>query len=239
MRERSEHQTRRPGDFVRRFVGCWIAVTVSFVPPMVNGGEPAEVALWSFRPLERPESPRVRNAAWVRDDLDRFILAKLQAAGLEPHRDADRYTLIRRAAFDLIGLPPTARDIDRFVNDPAPTEEAFARVVDGYLDSPCFGERWGRHWLDVARYADSVGRLWNAPFTYAWRYRDYVIDAFNDEVPYDRFIVEQLAGDRLPAETTHERRRNLIACTRCPTSPASTAPAAGARCCTRPIRTWR
>ena len=166
---------------------------------------------WSFRPVARPTPPVVRDATWPRDDLDRFILAKLDAAGMSPNPDADRRTLIRRAAFDLTGLPPTVEESDAFVADPAPDDAALAKVVDAYLKSPRFGERWGRHWLDVARYADSVGRSWNAPFLYAWRYRDYVIDSFNADMPFDAFIREEIAGDLLPARSEAEQRERMIA----------------------------
>ena len=166
---------------------------------------------WSFQQLTSPAVPVVRLKEWGRDDLDHFILEKLEQAKLQPNPDADRYTLIRRVAFDLTGLPPTEAEIRDFVNDPAPLNKALAHVVDRYLDSPRFGERWGRHWLDVVRYADSVGRTWNAPFTYAWRYRDYVIDSFNKDKPYDRFVTEQLAGDLLPAGDLASRREQLTA----------------------------
>lgn len=172
---------------------------------------PATSKHWAFQPIENPALPSVNEEAWIRDDLDRFILSRLEAADLQPNPDADRYTLLRRVAFDLIGLPPTEREIREFINDPAPLSEALARVVDRYLDSECFGERWGRHWLDVARYADSVGRNWNAPFTYAWRYRDYVIEAFNEDTPYDQFLIEQLAGDLLPADDRETQRKQLTA----------------------------
>ena len=181
--------------------------------PAANNASPAadSSSHWAFQSVRSPRPPMDSNDSWARDSLDRFLLAKLTKAGLQPNPDADRYTLIRRVAFDLTGLPPTVREIEEFVEDPRPLEEALARVVDRYLDSPRFGERWGRHWLDVARYADSVGRNWNAPFTYAWRYRDYVIDAFNSDKPYDRFLIEQLAGDLLPADDLATRREQLIA----------------------------
>jgi hypothetical protein len=166
---------------------------------------------WAFCPLTSPAVPPVKDAAWARDDLDRFVLAKLEAKGLQPNPDADRRTLLRRVAFDLIGLPPTQKELAAFVDDPAGDDEALARAVDRYLAYPQFGERWGRHWLDVARYADNTGRAWNAPLTYAWRYRDWVIDAFNRDLPYDQFITQQLAGDLLPAATADERRSQLIA----------------------------
>jgi len=173
--------------------------------------EPATSDHWSFQLVQRPAPPPISDEDWIRDDLDRFILAKLEQAELNPNPDADRYTLVRRLAFDLTGLPPTETEIRGFVNDPAPIDKALARVVDQYLASDRFGERWGRHWLDVVRYADSVGRNWNAPFTYAWRYRDYVIDSLNEDKPYDRFIIEQLAGDLLPADDLQARREQIIA----------------------------
>src|SRR6476469_6647696 len=126
---------------------------------------------WSFHPLYRPALPQVQkeHESWVRDDLDRFILTKLEAAKLNPNIDADRVTLVRRATFDLTGLPPTEKEIENFLRDAAGDDQAFAKVVDRLLQSPRFGERWGRHWLDAVRYSDSVGRNWNAPFTNAFR----------------------------------------------------------------------
>ena len=166
---------------------------------------------WALKPPASPAVPAVKNTSWTRDELDRFILAGLEKEGLIPNADADRRTLIRRAAYDLTGLPPTQKEIATYLADPAGDDEAFARVVNQYLESPRFGERWGRHWLDVARYSDCTGQVWNAPLTYAWRYRDYVIDAFNKDKPFDRFITEQVAGDLLPASTIAEERENQIA----------------------------
>lgn len=184
---------------------------VAELHPQTVSISPSSSDHWSFQRLVNPALPAVLDETWVRDDLDRFILAKLERANLEQNPDADRYTLIRRIAFDLTGLPPTESEIRHFVDDSAPLDEALARAVDQYLDSPRFGERWGRHWLDIARYADSVGRNWNAPFTYAWRYRDYVIDAFNKDKPYDLFVTEQLAGDLLTADDIAARREQLSA----------------------------
>jgi cytochrome c553 len=166
---------------------------------------------WSFKPLFRPELPAVKDANWQRDPLDRFILSKLEAKTLAPNKDADRITLIRRASFDLVGLPPTPQEIEAFVRDSSNDDQAFAKVVDNLLKSPRFGERWARHWLDVVRYSDSVGRTMNAAFPFARRYRDYVIDAFNKDKPYNRFIGEQVAGDLLPVPTPDERAENVIA----------------------------
>ncbi len=174
-----------------------------------DGG--AKGSLWSFQPLVEPQLPTVKDSLWPRDHLDRFVLAGLESAGLTPNPDADRTTLIRRAALDLTGLPPSEAEVAAFVADRENDERAFAKVIDHYLASPRFGERWGRHWLDIVRYADSTGRAWNAPFTYAWRYRDYVIDSFNADKPLDRFVLEQLCGDLLPADSLEEERTNQIA----------------------------
>jgi hypothetical protein len=165
---------------------------------------------WSYQRLQRPAVPQVRDATWPRDDLDRFILARLEQENLRPIQDAARVVLIRRASFDLRGLPPSREEVERFVRDPAGDDEAFAKVVDEFLRSPRFGERWARHWLDVVRYADSVGRVWNAPFLYAWRYRDWVIDSLNADKPYNRFVAEQIAGDLLPAATIQQRRDQIV-----------------------------
>lgn len=164
---------------------------------------------WSYLPLQRPAVPPVKDAAWPKDELDRFLLARLEKENLRPVGDAPRLTLIRRASFDLRGLPPTQEEIDAFLRDSSPDDVAFAKVVDAFLQSERFGERWARHWLDVVRYADSIGRVWNAPFTYAWRYRDWVIDSLNADKPYHRFIAEQLAGDLLPAQTVAQRREQI------------------------------
>lgn len=166
---------------------------------------------WSFEPLKRPPVDSSQYQRWALDDLDRFVAARLESEGLRPNGNAGRRTLIRRAAFDLTGLPPTLEQIDAFLRNPSADEIAFAKVVDEYLESRRFGERWARHWLDVARYADSTGRTWNAPFVYAWRYRDWVIEAFNEGKPYNRFIAEQLAGDLMSATTVEQRREQVVA----------------------------
>ena len=164
---------------------------------------------WAWQPLKAAEPPSAQPTAWPRDAVDHFILAKLNAEGLEPVADADRVTLIRRVTFDLTGLPPTIEEIDAFLADESP--DAYERVVDRLLASPAYGERWGRHWLDVARYGESTGSSRNIPLPHAWRYRDYVIDSFNADKPYDQFIREQIAGDLLPAESEEQRREHLIA----------------------------
>jgi cytochrome c553 len=155
---------------------------------------------WAWQPVHVVPPAPVRDAAWARSDLDRYVLAGLEAKGLRPAKPADRRTLIRRATFDLTGLPPTPEEIDAFLNDDSP--EAFARVVDRLLASPAHGQRWGRHWLDVVRYTDSFdARGLGGPgdCSEAWRYRDWVVDAFNRDLPYDQFVTQQIAGDLLPA----------------------------------------
>jgi mono/diheme cytochrome c family protein len=152
---------------------------------------------WAFQPVRTPAVPNVRDGAWPLTAIDRFILAKLEEKGLRPSPAADRPTLIRRATFDLIGLPPTPEEVAAFEADRSP--DAFAKVVDRLLASPHYGERWGRHWLDVARYSDTKGYVFfeESPFPWAYTYRDYVIRAFNEDLPYNRFIVEQVAADYL------------------------------------------
>ncbi len=151
---------------------------------------------WAFQPLRATQLPPVQDAAWARNDVDRFILAALAAKGLKPAPEADRRTLIRRVTLDLIGLPPSPEEVNAFVTDTSP--QAWERVVDRLLASPHYGERWGRHWLDLARYADSSGFHNDLDRPHAWRYRDYVIRSFNEDKPYARFIAEQLAGDEVP-----------------------------------------
>ncbi|MBW3598007.1 MAG: PSD1 and planctomycete cytochrome C domain-containing protein [Planctomycetes bacterium] len=151
--------------------------------------------LWSLRPVVRPAVPSVKDSERIATPIDAFILRRLEEEGLNPAPRAERLTLIRRATFDLHGLPPTPEEIDDFLSDASPN--AFAKVVDRLLKSPRYGERWGRHWLDLASYADSHGFELDYPRPYAWRYRDYVIQAFNDDKPYDEFLQEQLAGDIL------------------------------------------
>jgi cytochrome c553 len=152
---------------------------------------------WAYQPVSDPAPPEVKNAAWVANSLDRFVLAKLEEQGVAPSAEADRRTLIRRLTFDLTGLPATYDDIEAFVADMEPG--AYERVVDRLLASPRYGERWGRHWLDVARYADTMGYAFERDrrYPFAYTYRDYVIDALNRDVPYDRFLKEQLAADQL------------------------------------------
>ena len=153
---------------------------------------------WSFKPLAAPTAPAVKDVAWAVSDIDRFVLAKVEAAGLTPTADAEKPALIRRATYDLTGLPPAPAEVEAFLADARP--DAFAAVIDRLLASPRYGERWGRHWLDVVRYADSAGDNSDFPIPQMRRYRDWVIEAFNRDVPYDRFVREQLAGDLLGGE---------------------------------------
>jgi cytochrome c553 len=163
---------------------------------------------WAFQIPKATTPPKVKDAAWPKTDVDRFLLAGLEAQGLRPVDDADRRTLIRRASFDLVGLPPSPEEVEAFVFDTSP--DAFAKVVDRLLASPRFGERWGRHWLDVARFAESSGKA-NLLYSNAWRYRDWVIAALNADKPYDAFVKEQVAGDLLPASDPRERADHLVA----------------------------
>src|SRR5205807_10654803 len=151
---------------------------------------------WSFRPPVRPPVPSVKQRERVRNAIDAFVLAALEKKGLTLSPEAERLTLLRRASFDLTGLPPTPRELDAFLADRS--ADAYEKVIDRLLASKHYGERWGRHWLDLAGYADSEGIL-DADYvrSAAWRYRDYVIRAFNIDKPYDRFLKEQIAGDEL------------------------------------------
>ncbi len=164
---------------------------------------------WAWRPLDSPVPPQSEDDPWSLSDIDRFVWARLREHRLTPAADADKVTLIRRVTFDLTGLPPTPAEIDAFVADDA--SDAIDKVVDRLLASSGFGERWGRHWLDVARYGESTGSSRNVPYPHAWRYRDYVIAALNADKPFDKFIYEQVAGDLLPDQSPADRDQNLIA----------------------------
>jgi hypothetical protein len=157
---------------------------------------------WAFKPPVKAAQPQTRKRDWARNGIDHFVLARLEKEGLEPSPEAERVTLIRRLTLDLTGLPPTLGEIDAFLNDKS--EDAYAKAVERLLESPHYGERWGRHWLDVARYADSNGFEKDAARS-IWPYRDYVINAFNRDLPFDQFTIEQLAGDLLPNATLEQR----------------------------------
>src|SRR5579872_2131728 len=150
---------------------------------------------WSYQPLRKVVVPEIAEASWCRNPIDNFVRGKLDAQGLAPAPEADKATLIRRVYFDVIGLPPTAEDVACFVNDSAPN--AYEKIVDSLLDSPLYGEKWARHWLDLVRYAESDGFKLDAFRAEAWRYRDYVIRSFNQDKPYSRFLMEQIAADEL------------------------------------------
>jgi Protein of unknown function (DUF1553)/Protein of unknown function (DUF1549)/Planctomycete cytochrome C len=177
-------------------LGQWIEMGAPWGTDQSAKSPGAAKKYWAFIPPSEPPLPDVRNMAWVNSPLDRFVLAGLEAKGLSPAPTADKRTLIRRATFDLTGLPPTPEEIRAFLDDQR--SNAFAEVIDRLLASSRYGERWGRHWLDVARYADSNGLDENLVYRHAFRYRDYVIQAFNKDKPYDLFLKEQLAGDLLP-----------------------------------------
>ncbi len=166
---------------------------------------------WSLQPLERPNIPEIAavDAQWSKHPIDLFIAAKMQAGGLRPAEQADKRTLIRRLTYDLTGLPPTSSEALLFIHDSSPT--AWMKLVDRLLASPAYGERWGRHWLDVVRFADTAGDNSDFPIPQVHRYRDWVIDAFNRDLPYDEFVRDQLSGDLRGAETVAERSERLIA----------------------------
>ena len=163
--------------------------------PWGQEGKPKEPSWWSFRKPQHPAVPAVKDAAWVRTPVDAFILAKLEEKNLRPAPPADKLTLVRRVYFDVTGLPPTPKQIDEFLSDTS--ADAYPKLVEKLLASPRYGEAWGRHWLDVVRYAESGGFETDIFFPNAWRYRDYVIQSFNNDKPYNRFVQEQIAGDEL------------------------------------------
>ena len=166
-------------------------------PPTVEEGK----SFWAYVPPKRPDAPAVKGKDWVRNPVDQFVLAKLEAKGLTPAPAAEKAALLRRAYYDLTGLPPSPAEVDAYLADDSP--DAYERVVDKLLASPQYGEKWGRHWLDLVRYGESNSYERDSPKPNAWRFRDYVIRSFNDDKPYDRFVKEQLAGDEMPgADTT-------------------------------------
>ena len=164
---------------------------------------------WAFQPVANPTAPAVKDSFWPKDPVDRFLLAKIEAKGLKPAGDADRHTWIRRVSLDLTGLPATAEEVIAFANDNS--DAAYAKVVDRLLASPAYGERWARHWLDLTGYADMIGTSNEVFAEHAWRYRDYLIQAFNHDKPFDLFIKEQLAGDLMPASSPEQRASQLVA----------------------------
>jgi hypothetical protein len=184
----------------RLLTGSILGLLALGITLTVHGAHGAPVAdpsrqHWAFAPVQRPRVPTPRDRGWVRTPVDTFVLARLEQHGLEPAPPADRRTLLRRVYLDLIGLPPTPEEQRAFLDDPSPN--AYEKVVDRLLASPHYGERWARHWFDVVRYADTNGYERDGAKPHAWRYRDYVIDSFNRDKPYDRFVTEQVAGDEL------------------------------------------
>jgi cytochrome c553 len=182
---------------------AWVKRGAPWPAEKTGGSKPGEFDLaarkakqWVFQPVKDVPLPAVKNGGWPRSTIDRFILSRLEGLGLAPAAPADKRTLLRRVTFDLVGLPPTAAEINAFLADDSP--QAFERVVDRLLDSPHYGERWARHWLDLVRYAETCGHEFDFEIPYAFEYRDYVIRALNADVPYDQFVMEHIAGDLLP-----------------------------------------
>jgi cytochrome c553 len=191
----------------------WPEENAPATPAAPKAGERAftaeEKAFWAFQPVKRSAVPEVKDKAWVKNPVDAFILSKLEAAGMKPAKEADRRTLLRRLSFDLTGLPPTTEELEAFLKDER--SDAWQKQVDRLLASSAYGEKWGRRWLDVARYADSNGMDENLSYANAWRYRDWVIKAVNADMPYDRFVRDQIAGDLVPGGTEAERADRLTA----------------------------
>jgi hypothetical protein len=196
-------KSKLPQEVIDHFA-AWVRMGAPWPEEVIAADKPsasiaeARRTHWSFRPVTKPAVPAVKNSAWVKTPIDAFVLARLQARGLTPAPAAERRTLLRRVSLDLHGLPPTPEELAAFEEDNSP--DAYARVIDRLLTSPRYGERWARYWLDVARYADTKGYVFveERRYPYAYTYRDYVIRAFNEDLPYDQFIVQQLAADRLP-----------------------------------------
>src|SRR5437867_5513311 len=175
-------------------------------------GVPSKPAHWAFQPPSRPPLPKVSATSWPRTPIDRFILAKLESRRLQPTPPADKRTLLRRASYDLTGLPPTPEEVEAFQRDTSP--EAFARVVDRLLASSHYGERWGRYWLDVARYSDTKGYVYDREekrFVHSHVYRDWVIRSLNEDLPYDQFLLQQIAADQLVDSSPGGDRSSLAA----------------------------
>jgi hypothetical protein len=183
-----------------------LAISIVSAPPNALAKPPPPEqarSFWSFQPVKRPAVPTVKRSEWVRNPIDAYVLSKLEEKGYTPAPPATRAQLLRRAYYDLIGLPPTPAEVDAFLADNSP--DAYEKVIDRLLASPHYGEKWGRHWLDLVRYAETNSYERDGPKPNAWRYRDYVIKSFNDDKPYDRFVREQIAGDEMPeAKTSSE-----------------------------------
>src|SRR5262245_19887032 len=183
-------QNQRTVMFLRS-ISLFVLTLVSAAPPAIRAGDAAdEPRHWAFQPVRRPEVPEVRHKELVRNPVDAFLLVRLEEQGLTFSPTAERRELIRRLKFDLLGLPPTPQEVAAFLADDAPG--AYERLVEKFLESPHYGEHWGRAWLDVVRYAETAGYNADPLRPLAWKYRDYVIKALNNDVPYDRFIQEQI-----------------------------------------------
>ncbi len=176
---------------------------VAFAALFLNGAPVESGKLWSLRPVQQVQPPSVRNTGWVRNPIDPFILARLEKEGVQPSPEADKHTLLRRLSLDLIGLPPSPDQIAKFISDTSP--DAYERAVERLLSSPHYGEKWARYWLDLARYADSDGFRGDRFRPHAWRYRQWVIEALNADMPFDQFTTEQIAGDLLPNATISQK----------------------------------
>ena len=184
----------RLDDAALEILAKWINIGLPY-PVQDSGVQPESKTTtdyWAYRPLKRPQVPSINASDWVRNPIDAFILAKLEAHGLTPAAPASKLTLIRRVYYDLTGLPPSPEAVEAFLNDTTP--DAYEKLINKLLKSPRYGEKWGRHWLDLVRYAETNGYESDSDKPFVWRYRDYVIDAFNKDKPYNQFIKEQLAG---------------------------------------------
>jgi hypothetical protein len=204
-----------PAEVIQSF-RAWIAAG-AVDPRVLPTGKPGTAGkrpkpskdLWSLKPVTLPKLPEIKHGDWPKSDIDHFLLARMETAGLAPVGDATPATLLRRLYFDLLGLPPSPKQLAQFQADHSPA--AYRATVDRLLESPRFGERWARHWLDVARYAESAGSSRDVLMIWAWRYRNWVIDAVNNDIPYDRFLTEQLAGDLLEPQTPEDAKRLQVA----------------------------
>ena len=193
-------------------IEAWIKMGAPWPDSPNLAAVPDKVApWWSLEPVRRPAIPKVKNSVWVRNTIDALVLSKLEAKGLNPNGQADKRTLIRRLTFDLTGLAPTVTEVENFLADKSPN--AYETIVDRLLSSPHYGERWARHWMDVARYADTKGYVFNEDRNYpnAYTYRNWLIDAFNKDLPYDQFIIQQIAADRLPDIQSNGNKKPLAA----------------------------
>src|SRR5205809_982332 len=190
------------------WAALFIAASGLFHPPIEAAETKDPKQHWAFKSPVRPQVPEVKNKKWVRTPIDNFVLARLDKEGLRPSPEADQVTLLRRLSLDVVGLPPTIAEMDAFLTDKS--SEAYEKQVERLLNSQHYGERWGRHWLDGARYADSDGFEKDKP-RFIWAYRDWIINAFNRDLPYDRFIIEQIAGDQLSRDANSDSQEAVLA----------------------------